>query len=204
MFMTCFPLVFFFDSLFFYFDRNIIHENRFVKTFSLVQSVIQHNMYNVHSVSFLFSCNILCHSQFLHRLKFSTSAKLFKKGNIQFTCRYNKVCSFFLRRVELFGFFGMGWGGKTNYIWSTQVSKKTSKRNYYRSAMHGVEIFSSFRFCSPSIIYTGHTDTYASLLCARWSTLMNDDERWCIRYNWTVPSFLLWIWVKQIGLNEYT
>lgn len=150
--------------------------------FACTKCVIQHNMYHVHSVSFLFSCNILCRSQFLRRLKFSTSAKLFKTGNIQFTCRDNKVCRFFFRRVKLFHYFrrGSGGGWKTNYIRSTQVSEKLVKEIIIDLvlAMHGVKIFSNFRFCSLSIIDTGpkiHT-----LHCfvqdeVRWWTMTNDD-----------------------------
>lgn len=110
MFMTCFPLVFF-PSLFFYFDRNIIHENRFVKNFFACTKCCSAQQH-VRSVSFLFSCNILCHSRFLHRLKFSTSAKLFKARNIQFTCRDNKVCSIFFRRVKFFFRCFVNGGGK--------------------------------------------------------------------------------------------
>lgn len=135
-------------------------------------------MYNVHSVSFLFSCNILCHSQFLHRLKFSTSAKLFKKGNIQFTCRYNKVCSFFLRRVELFGFFGMGWGGKTNYIWSTRVSKKLVKEIIIDLQCMVLKFFRVFAFVRrvSSTLGTQIRTLHCYVLDeVRWWTMMNDD-----------------------------
>lgn len=145
-------------------------------------------LFRLYKVLFSITCTMYIRCRFSFHVIFYVTVNFFTGSNSVLPQNFSKKGTFNLLVVIIkyvaFSYVGssylvsLGWGGKTNYIWSTRVSKKLVKEIIIDLQCMVLKFFRVFAFVRrvSSTLGTQIRTLHCYVLDeVRWWTMMNDD-----------------------------